>query len=817
VLALMPVVAIVLALALGAALALGVRARRRYCISERRFRSLLEQSEASSRSLFENLAIGIYRTTPEGGILLANTALLRMLGYGTFRELCARNLEAGDFEPAHDRRSFNAELKRVGEILGREALWKTSDGRTITVRENARVVRDERGAILYYEGTLEDVTARKRAEQGLAEANSKLEAVIRQSPLAIGTLDLEGRVTSWNPTAEQTFGWTQKELLGEKIPVFKYSDQELQLRLEACRNGEFLRAGERLTLRKDGSEIETLLWTTTLSDVSGSAAGFLVTFADDTERKQREAQLFDTEQRYRELFENAHDIVYSIDLEGNYTSINAAGERVSGYERAELLRMNIADLVEPARLEYARQRIQASLAGAPPEPFELTCRKKDGSPMQLEISGRLRFKDGVPVGIQGIIRDITERKRWERQLEQSALELKQKNAELSQALEAAREASKAKSSFLANMSHELRTPVHGVVGMTDLLFATPLNSEQREYSEAIRHSAEALLATISDILDLTQIEAGKLALETAPFDLRSMVNDVVGCLSPKARRKGIGLNRSIGERVPGMVRGDSKRMQQILTNLVVNALKFTEQGEVEVLVAVDQELEHRATVLFTVLDTGIGVAPERAPTIFGAFAQADDSNTRRYDGAGLGLAISKYLVENMGGSIGFESRPAGGSKFWFRLPLENERTAPHAEARGSENMPPEPRGVARVLLADDNEVNRRIGLRVLERAGYEAAAVSDGKRAVAEVLTGRYDLVLMDVQMPEMDGFEATAQIRREEGDSRHTPVIAMTARASRGDREKCIEAGMDDYISKPVHRQELTRTVEHWLRRSSD
>ena len=620
------------------------------------------------------------------------------------------------------------------------------------------MVRDDGGAILYYEGTVEDVTARKRAEQELAEANFKLEAVIRQSPLAIGTLDAEGRVTSWNPTAEQTFGWTQKELLGEKIPVFKYSDQELRLRLEACRNGEFLRAGERLTRRKDGSELETLLWTTTLRDNSGSSTGFLVTFADDTERKRRQAQLFDSEQRYRELFENAPDIVYSIDLEGNYTSINRAGEQVLGYNRAELLQMNITELLEPDQIEHSRQRIEARLAGAPALPFETHAPEERREPAGTRGQSRLMFQDGKPVAIQGITRNVTERKQWERQLEQSALDLKRKNAELSEALAASHEASKAKSSFLAHMSHELRTPVHGVIGMTDLLFATPLSNEQREYSEAIRHSAEALIATISDILDMTKIEAGKLAFETAAFDLRWMVNDVVRCLSAKAQRKGIGLNCLIGDRVPGKVRGDAGRLRQVLTNLVANALKFTEQGGVEVLLEADEEPERVATVSFAVLDTGIGVADERVSAIFGAFAQADDSNTRRYDGAGLGLAISKYLVENMGGSIGFESRPGGGSKFWFRLPLKNERSAPHTEGHDSEDMPPEPAGLVRVLLADDNEVNRRIGLRMLERAGYEAAAVENGKRAVAEVLTGRYDLVLMDVQMPEMDGFEATAK-----------------------------------------------------------
>jgi PAS domain S-box-containing protein len=807
----------ILAAALGVALA--VHLRRRHSESAGRYRTLLEQSEERYSDLFANSPIGLYRTTPDGQILLANPALLRMVGCVSFEELASRNIETGDFEPHYSRQEFKSSLERAGEILGREELWTTRDGRTIAVRESARAVRDHSGAVLYYEGTVEDVTGRKLAEDALAEANSKLEAVMRQSPLAIVTTDPDGNVASWNPSAEGMFGWNQEEVRGRALPCAR-NERDLRRRIDACRRGEALPASEQIAVRKDGTDLDVSIWTGAMRDASGALAGIVCMVADNTERKRQELLLLDSERRYRDLIEHANDVIYSIDLEGHFTSMNPAGAHLTGYTQAELLEMNLAELLEPEQIGRVRQRIQEKLAGAPPGTFELSCRTRDGRPLAIEIISRLLFADGVPVGLQAIGRDSTERKKWAERLEQYAEELKNKNTDLSDALDRACEAAEAKNRFFANMSHEIRTPLNGVVGMTELLLDTSLTTEQREYCDTLKGSAEGLLAVVDNLLDISKIKTGRLEIRRAPFDFGRVIGAVADLLRPEALRKHLALTCSTDERLPRMVVGDEARLRQVITNLAANAVKFTERGEVKLQLRVDNEADRTVTVVCTVEDTGIGISREDASRIFQNFAQADTSTTRKYNGAGLGLAISTQLVEMMGGRLEFESEPGRGSRFWFGVTLEKHADACPQTDTGAglrildDGIRRKNAGTARILLAEDNEVNQRLTLRMLERSGYQADVVPNGLRAVAEVLTGRYDLVLMDIHMPEMDGFNATREIRRREGGDRHTPVIAITARAMAGDRERCLAAGMDDYVSKPVRRKELTGAIERWLRR---
>jgi len=494
----------ILAAALGVALA--VHLRRRHSESAGRFRELLEQSEERYRDLFANIPIGIYRTTPDGRILLANPALLRMLACVSFEDLASRNIETGDFEPHYSRHEFKSLLERDGEILGREDWWTTRDGRTIAVRESAQAMRDRSGAVLYYEGTVEDVTARKRAEEALAEANSKLEAVMRQSPLAIITTDPDGNVASWNPSAERMFGWSQEEVRGRALPIAR-DERDLRRRIDACRRGDVLPAFEQIVVRKDGTYLDVSIWTGAMRDASGALTGIVCLIADNTERKSQEMLLLDKERRYRDLLEHANDLICSIDLDGNFTSVNPASARLSGCTQAELLKMNLSELLGPGETEHVRQRIQEKLAGAPPRTVEVSCHTGDGRPLQLEITSRLLFADGIPVGLQAIGRDITERKKWAGRLEQYAEELKRKNTDLSHALACAREAAEINSRFFADMSHEIRTPLNGVVGITKLLLATSLTTEQRGYCETLKSSAEGLLAVIDNLLDISKIKA----------------------------------------------------------------------------------------------------------------------------------------------------------------------------------------------------------------------------------------------------------------------------------------------------------------------
>jgi signal transduction histidine kinase/DNA-binding response OmpR family regulator len=582
---------------------------------------------------------------------------------------------------------------------------------------------------------------------------------------------------------------------------------------------------------------------------------------------------------------------------------------------------------------------QRLLQGETPPTFALRVRSKSsGDSVVMELTTTPRVQAGKVVEVLGIARDVTERQRLE--------------TELRRARDAAEAANRAKSAFLANMSHEIRTPMNGVLGMTALLLETELTSEQREYADAVHRCAETLLDIINDILDFSKIEAGKLDLERVDFSLRESLSDVMKTLALRAHQKGLEFLYDVNPDVPDGLRGDPTRFRQLIINLVGNAVKFTESGEVSVEVRREEageESPDECVVHVMVRDTGIGIPPDKQRLIFEAFSQADASTTRRHGGTGLGLAISRQLVELMGGKIWVESTPGQGSTFHFTVRLGRSQTpaapalvlpvplrglrvlvvddnatnrrilatllrswqmqptlassAPEAlallhqaRARGhvfpliltDAHMPemdgftlaarikqdpqltgvtimmlsssdqtgqkarcrelgisaclikpvgpsellraiqkafgregtateqqkaaPPPSGQRplRILLAEDNAVNQKLAVRLLEKQGHSIVVVGDGREALAALASDRFDVVLMDVQMPEMDGFEATAVIRTQERTTGvHIPIIAMTAHAIKGDRERCLAAGMDDYVSKPLKPQDLSAALE--------
>ena len=501
------------------------------------------------------------------------------------------------------------------------------------------------------------------------------------------------------------------------------------------------------------------------------------------------------EKRYGDLFENANDMVYSRSLDGFLTDLNPAGERMTGYTRAEALQMTITDLMPPELREQARQRMEKNNAKSPDFRAEINIMRKDGERRTLEISTRLISENGKPVRVEGIARDVTDRKRAQ--------------AEYETAREAAEEANRAKSEFLANMSHEIRTPMNGVIGMSELALQTDLTLEQREYVDTIHTCAESLLTLINDILDFSKIEARKLELDWVEFNIRRLLADILRTLRIRSVQRNVALRSNVEDRVPHRLLGDPHRVRQVIVNLVGNGIKFTEHGEVAVEVALEREEEGKCRLHFAIRDTGIGIPEGKRKSVFDAFMQADGSITRKHGGTGLGLAISAQLAVLMHGTISVESRVGEGSVFHFTAEfgvltgtMPAQLPAPPAPKTHSRSL--------KVLVVEDNAVNRRLASKLLEKRGHRPEVACDGQAALEMMARQSFDLILMDVQMPEMDGFQATAAIREREAETgAHIPILALTAHAMKGDRERCLDAGMDGYVSKPIQSSELFAAID--------
>ncbi len=548
---------------------------------------------------------------------------------------------------------------------------------------------------------------------------------------------------------------------------------------------------------------------------------------DITERIRSDMRLKKSEEKYRNILESMEEGYYEIDLEGNLTFFNDGLCTMLQYSRDELTGTHYLGHIEPGnreRLEGVLQRVLGS--GKPENVFDWEFMRKDGSRRSAEGSISLVMDmNGLPAGFRGVIRDTTERKQAEKMREEKI------KAEVE---------NRSKSEFLANMSHEIRTPLNGIIGMAELAMDTDLDDNQRELVQAINRESEILLDLINDILDFSRIEADRYELEKIPFDLRVLIEEVAASFAVRAGQKGLELRSYLSPAVPAQLIGDPGRLRQIVTNLVDNALKFTAQGEIVIRAVQEQGSGERVWIRFSVRDTGIGIPQDLQARIFDMFTQADSSTTRRYGGTGLGLAISRKLSELMDGRIGVDSGEGSGSTFWFTAAFSRQEVSPAVpvvdEREPGRAMPAmrhapagQNRNNVRILLADDYPTNQQVSLRHLKRAGYQVDLVTDGRQAVGAWRRTRYDLVLMDIQMTLMDGFDATREIRRLEelcgsdadrggpADRKRVPVVAMTAHAVQGFRERCLEAGMDDYIAKPLKKLDLLDMVEKWTCGASD
>jgi PAS domain S-box-containing protein len=660
-------------------------------------------------------------------------------------------------------------------------------------------------------GVTRDIRERKRYEDTIRQSEQRLRLLLDSfSQIAVQGFTPDGTINFWNQANEPLYGYTAGEALGQDLVEFIIAPEQRprfrEIIHQMARSGERPPAAEYSVIRKDGQRL-TVYANHAVIDVPGSGRELYCIDIDLTGLRQTEEQLRISEERHRLLADHALDVIWTMGLDGTFHYMSPSIERLRGYTAEEVRRMPLEATFTPASwaivqegLGTARAKVQSGL----PVDFraELEELRKDGSIVWTDVRATgIYGSDGRFIELLGVTRDISERKRYERELEAART--------------AAEAAARARSEFLANMSHEIRTPMNGVLGLAQLLEHEPLTPDQRAMVKRLGGAGRTLIGILNDILDFSKIEAGELQIDRHPFALAPLLERLDSLLGDTARGKGLALRFAAPTGLAGGLVGDDLRLEQILLNLVGNAIKFTAAGEVRVQTEPVATTETEIRLRFEVWDSGVGIAPEVLPTLFNPFTQADGSITRRFGGTGLGLSIARRLVELMGGTIGAESTPGQGSCFWFELPfarttdpsLPGTPGAPDQAATG-----PRLTGL-RLLVVDDSSINQEVVARILKREGAEVVLANDGQQAL-DVLRehpSAFDAVLMDVQMPVMDGLTAARRVRGELGLTT-LPVIAFTAGVLDEERDRAQGAGFNGFLAKPVDLEQMVSQLRQWV-----
>jgi PAS domain S-box-containing protein len=767
-------------------------------------------------------ADGIVITDIDGKIQYVNPAFTAMTGY-TREEVSGQStsiLKSGKVAEAFYKDLWST--IRSNRVWQGELVNRRKDGTLYAEEMRITPVHDQAGEIVSYVAIKQDVTKRQEAH----EARAFLAAIAESSENAVVASTPAGVILTWNRGAEALFGYTTGEMIGRQLSILMAPERlpELEYFTGQLSRGVAVSQYESLCLHKDGKNFHVSMNGSPIVDSAGELVAMSAILHDITRRKQGEQTIRDSREFAQSTIDSLSSHVCVLNEAGVIITVNrawrdfaeankrAGSEEVPAEspsrgcfgEGADYLAVcdRSAGPDVPEAAEFAAH-IRAVLRGdCERYSAEYSCHSPDQQRWFIGNVTRFLSKDVPRVVIEHI--NITERKLDEQ--------------ELIRAHEVADAANRAKSSFLANMSHEVRTPMNGVIGMVQLLGETDLTPKQREYIEVAKTSSRTLLALIDDILNLAKMETRKIVIEEQDFDLRSVIEEISAVWSVAARAKGLAFYSQVAPVTPKKVRGDPKRLRQVLNHLADNSIKFTALGQVTLKVTLVSEDDGKCVVRFAVTDTGIGIQRDQVPMLFSPFVQADVSTTRKYGGSGLGLSICKQLVEILGGEIGLESCEGKGSTFWFTMLFQavSEQTLTvNLEATQASFAVPTVRGAGfkeRILVAEDNPINRKVALAQLGKMGYQADAVDNGAEALEALAHRRYDLVLMDCEMPIMDGYEATRCIRK--SSNPHIPIIAVTAHALPEDRERCLGAGMNDFLSKPVELEALAKTLVKWCLR---
>ncbi len=899
-------------------------------ITERKLaESALRESEERFQSFMEHSPTLCFIKDEEGRMLFLNRRMANAYGIDGEEMVGKNNFDWLPLEAARTVAEYDRKVLQSGQAVQQVEVVTSGDGKSHEWLMVKFPITSLSGRKLLG-GIGVDVQEQRQAERALKLRESAFRELFDDSPVAYHELDNEARIARVNTTELSLLGYSADEMVGKPVWHFVVEGgwrpliARRLMGLEDCDE-----AYQRTFRRKDGSLIPALIRDRAIRDSSGTITGLRSTMQDISELKRTEAELRTAEENYRNIFENAIEGIFQTTREGKYITLNPALATLHGYSNPREMMQEVNDIgrqiyVEPGRRAEFCRSLEA--AGEVVK-FESQAQRRDGSVIWISEHARaVRGENGVVLYYEGAVEDITTRKRAEQAMEE--------------ARDAAIESARVKTEFLANMSHEIRTPMNGIIGMAGLLFDTELTARQRDFTQTIEQSADALLKIINDILDFSKMEAGMLLFEEIDFNVREVIESVVDLFAGRALAKGIAVGTLVHLDVPTCLRGDPGRIRQVLANLIGNALKFTDKGEVFVCAELVSGTEDAALLRLSVSDTGIGIPKAARAKLFQAFVQADGSTTRKYGGTGLGLAISRRLVGQMSGEIGVHSEAGKGSTFWFtadlkKQPLPQERkvepsfpnrrvlvvdschgthrTLQHVlngwgmevvSARSSEEAfelvgngsgnalkldvvfvdyalpgsdgvaflrqlkadktraklpavllteldsadqlgeptggivdaqitkplkmepiheclkmlllgvrrksrkrikverpsrtPSAPASGLRILVAEDSQVNQKVVLYQLQQLGYMADVVGDGEAVLAAMARTRYDVILMDCQMPLLDGYEASKRLR--EMNLPHRPwIIATTAHSMEGDRERCLAAGMDDYLSKPL------------------